>query len=163
MKALYYQWAQALSTASIDEAMNMSGEVQIMTMLMLDAGDDTAHMAQVRDFLLSAHFRAAPSIDVATRLFAVLRKLARAGRGLKRLGGVLDDVNAMASFAPYCDSVFVDREMRRWMVDSDAQIGERYGVRIFSADTWEDFDTYIGTLEEESRNLKNTLQFVYGA
>ena len=37
------------------------------------------------DLPVSQYFRAAPSIDAATRLFAVLGKLVRSGRGLKRL------------------------------------------------------------------------------
>ena len=158
----YRQWLLALATGSHDEAMEMSDLAQVLNVLLLDAGDEPTRMQEVRQFLRSSHFRTAPAVDIASRLFAVLRKLARRGHRPKRLSGVLYDIDAIRSFAPYCDAVFVDREMGRWMNDSDAKVGELYGVRIFSVDTWNDFDSYLDDLEKEAKKLGRHLRRVYG-
>lgn len=162
---IYVKWMQACATGSIDDMLNASDEVLIVQGLMARAAGDDDFMGQARrvaQFLGSAHFRATPYLDIASRLFAVLRKLARAGRGDKRHAGVFGDINAVATYAPYCDAVFLDREMRRWTLDDDGQIARRYGFKVFSAETWAEFDDYLAEIDQGAAELSPDLAKVYG-
>ena len=65
-----------------------------------------------------------------------------------RLGGFAYDVNAVSIFGPYCDGIFVDREIDRWLSDRRLSIGPRYGIRAFSAEDFGKFDEFLDQVEE---------------
>jgi hypothetical protein len=120
---------------------------------------DRAHLSiterinRVKQFLFSKDFLHTPYILESCKLFAVLRKLVRQGAfqnaraAQEKLAGVFFDIEAISTFGPYCNSIFVDRAMHDWCSDPDAQVLGQYGTRIFSVKNWTEFVEYLKELE----------------
>ncbi len=124
---------------------------------------------RIGSFLQSDHFANVPYIDISCRLFTVLRKHVKEGqfanraRAAVRIRGVWFDTDAVSLYGPYCDAMFVDREIRRWLNDSDGGIAEKYGLRLFSAETWSELSGFFGELEAKiSPEHRQALHDVYG-
>jgi len=79
------------------------------------SGEDA--LQKVSQFLSSQHFALMPHLTIAAGMFAQLRQQARTGaysnreKAMEKLGGTLDDVRHIATYAPYCDAIFVDNAM----------------------------------------------------
>jgi hypothetical protein len=56
------------------------------------------------------------------------------------------DIDALAYYAPYCDAMFLDNSFRSLAEQKDVGIPGRYGVRLFSATTMDDFSNYLDEL-----------------
>jgi len=162
---VYWDWVKAMATGDIDGALHSPDDALVAQQIMAERSRDEAPEARIRraaGFLGSEHFRAAPYVDICSRLFAVLRKVARAGRGSGGLAGLPYDFQAVTLFGPYTDAIFVDRELRRWLLDPEADLVVRYGLRVFSADVWDEFHAYLDEIESDAVELQPLLGTVYG-
>lgn len=124
---------------------------------------------RVGSFLQSEYFANVPYIDISCRLFAVMRKRVKQGqfanraRAEVRIRGVWFDIDAVSLYGPYCDAMFVDREIRRWLLDSDGGIAAKYGLRLFSAETWSELTGFFDQLEANiSSDQRQALRDAYG-
>lgn len=159
---LYNGRLRAFASQNFDTAI-MSMEASEPLRGLIQAASSCSNGAnKVQHFLTSDHFRNTPFVDIGARLLAVLKKRSRAGCSLKRLNGVLYDIDAIRFYAPYCDAIFVDKEMHHCLLDTDGQIEKRYSFRVFSADTWPEFHEYLDGLDEKATRLEPDPRQVYG-
>ena len=123
---------------------------------------------RIKNYLNSLYFVNTPYIDISCQLFAVLRKLVRMGsytkkiKAKERLSGFYYDVDFVSTFGLYCDAIFVDRVMQRWLLDLDANICERYAFSVYSAECWDEFHHFLDDIEENKpEDLDLFLGMVY--
>lgn len=121
------------------------------------------------DFFRSEHFKQVPSIYIAARIYASLKDMVKRGAyanrksARKRLNGFFEDVSHVSLYAPYCDAFFMDQPMAEIVRLPDIDLQGRYGVRIFSLNTVEQFHQWIDELEfSMSDDHKTGVEAAYG-
>jgi hypothetical protein len=101
------------------------------------------------EFLSSDYFSQIPQLIISVRIFAQLRHMARSGaysnpeKAEDKLGGTLDDVRHVATYAPYCDAIFVDNAMASILLESRVGVRTLYGTEIFSLNTLDGFHAWL--------------------
>jgi hypothetical protein len=168
---LYSKAQAALLSGAMVEYLYAPAEGDVVAAL-LHVDEETLgfeqRAARVAVFLASAELARTPFVDASSRLFAVLRKRVRGGsfknreKAVDKLGGLFCDIEVASVYAPYCDAVFLDREMRRWVADDDCDLPTRYGFRAFSAECWDDFNSYLdGIAASETEEHSHWVRAVY--
>lgn len=96
-------------------------------------------------------------------MFAALAGQVKAGRAKPATRGFMNDVKAIAAYAPYVDAMFVDKECATLLREGRPRDELVYGARIFSLNTKSEFLEYLATLEasasDEHRHFAN---IIYG-
>jgi len=110
-------------------------------------------LGKVAEFLTSEHFRQTPYQDLSSRIFAGLKAMVKEGaytnrqNALKNLSGFFFDVQHIATYAPYCDAIIVDKPMGHLVARQDVAISNRYDVRVFSRNNWDEMLSWFDELE----------------
>lgn len=105
-------------------------------------------------FFDSEHFRAAPYQLLSTYAFAVLRSNVRncAHTGIdarKKLQGLFLDIEHAATYAPYCDAIFLDNAMATMMGDARIGLEKRFGTKVFCEAKWAEFIAWLDLIDSE--------------
>jgi hypothetical protein len=107
------------------------------------------------DFLFSEHFRQTPFHDLSARIYATLKAMVQDGaytnaqRAVERLSGFFYDVEHVATYGPYCDAFVADQPMAELLAKPTVAISQRYGVKIFSLNNWNEMLNWLDQLEQE--------------
>ena len=87
-----------------------------------------------------------PHHRISSYLFAAIgRRVVGGQRSVNR--GMMNDVRAIAAYAPYVDAMFVDRECASLLGEKRIRAELRYKARIFSFSNGSEFLTYLDELE----------------
>lgn len=146
-----------------------SHEVEIMMRLrhaLMARGYNEGEWPQkARLFLESEYFAQLPFVEIGSLIWAtVAHRSAHSGRKRPPTRGFSNDVQLIATYLPYCDAMFLDRECHgilddRLMRDALA----KYGTRIFSLRNKDEFLSYLGEIERgASPEHLRFLSEVYG-
>lgn len=110
-------------------------------------------LKKVAEFFKSEHFRQTPYHDLSARIFASFKALVKEGaftntkKALSRLSGFFYDVKHIATYAPYCEAFIVDQPMAELISRPTVAISERYGVKIFSLNNWDEMFSWFDEIE----------------
>ena len=152
----YLEFAARISGGDYDAVFNspvMSQVVQSMLHCLPEETPLEEHLRQVARFFVSEHFNQIPYQWLSARMFATLKDMVKRGAfpnresALKRLSGFFFDVRHVALYAPYCDAFVMDQPMAAFVTDSHVRLKDRYGVKIFSLNNWDELLTWLDTLE----------------
>lgn len=145
---------------------NESNEIIVDLQRYLPDKEDQAKR-KIFEFLSSEKMLDVPSIRISSLLWAALSDQAAHG-GRKKLpsAGIINDISMVASILPYCDAIFVDREMYGLLnhpkVKKDNQA--RYGTLVYSAANKTDFVEYLDAIERSSsKDHLEKVEEVYGS
>lgn len=102
--------------------------------------------------------RKQPESLIAAHMFAGMARKVVAGQ--KNVGGsFLNDVRAIATYAPSVDAMFIDKECHTLLNESSEQL--EYRARIFSLNTQDEFLEFLAQLEasipDEVRDFANRI------
>lgn len=105
-------------------------------------------------FFDSEHFRATPYQLLSTHAFAVLRSNVRNGAytgadAPKKLQGLFLDIEHAATYAPYCDAIFLDNAMAAMMSDHRIGLETRFGTKVFCDAKWDEFIAWLDFIDSE--------------
>lgn len=118
------------------------------------------------EYLKSQHFKNAPYQHLSARMFAALKAQVKNGAYVnveeaktKKLRGFFYDVRHVATYAPYCDAIFVDKAMYALVTHPTVALEQTYGVKVFSRTNWDEFLSWIDALQskktlEHARSLE---------
>ena len=162
----------------------------IHTMLSLDINETRATINKIDElseanlaercskicsFLDSKHFRHIPHIDITASLWAILKQEIREKQFLtgntkeekvkENMKGILFDIEHFSIFAPYCDVVFADKAMTRWLNKISQICLGKYKFKVFpcSHNGLIEVNKYLDTIENSmSSKMKDALEFAYG-
>lgn len=133
------------------------------TVLMIDP-DETDPVSILEGFAASQQLRETPWMYLNCRIWAKIAELVCNPKGPRkpRLGDRYD-ADVLASYAPYCDAMFIDGGFREIAIDSRIGCEKRFGVKIFSEQVRDSFVTYLDELERNTPNAHwEAYAFVHG-
>lgn len=105
------------------------------------------------EFFLSEHFANVPNLWLEARMFATLKDMVKRGayanrvEALVRLSGVFEDFKHISLYAPYCDAFVMDKAMAELVKQPTVGLEQRYGVRVFSLNNWDELLVWLDGLE----------------
>lgn len=117
------------------------------------APDD--QLKKCAEFFKSQHFASLPYPDIEARAMATLKAQVKAGAytnrntALERLSGFFYDVTHIATYAPYCQAFVMDQPMAALMKHPGIALEQRYRVRVFSLNNWNEFIVWLDGLETQ--------------
>ena len=113
--------------------------------------DPMEQLKKVSEYLQSPHFLRIPFVRISSMLYATIARKAQAGRRSPPNEGTITDVTAIATMLPYCQAMFLDKEMASYLreVPLKEEV-ERFGTRIFSLNSKADFLAYLDELEAKA-------------
>lgn len=121
------------------------------------------------EFLKSSYFAEVPYLNLSARIFALLRQLARQGAyprrstALNKLGGTLNDIRHIATYAPYCDVIFVDNTMADILSKPTVGLRERHGTLVYSLNSLDELHAWLDRVEASATDEHlDWLRRVYG-
>lgn len=105
------------------------------------------------DFFASEHFANVPSIWLEARMFATLKGMVKRGafanrnEALRKFSGVFEDIKHISLYAPYCDAFVMDKLMADLVGKPTVGLEQRYGVKVFSLNNWDELLEWLNDLE----------------
>ena len=114
------------------------------------------------EFLKSPYFKNTPYQHLTATMFAALKAQVKNGAFTniekarnEKLSGFFYDVNHIATYAPYCDAILIDKPMHALVTHPSVALDKKYGVKVFSRTNWSDFLTWIDGLQSK-KTLEHT-------
>ncbi len=171
-KSLFNQYLNMVESYKTDLLAYMHAPIDAMyveTLLHYDSNlEINLRLQRISEFLASDYFQNTPNVKVSCELFAVLRKMVKNGsfsnpeKAKNKLRGLFYDYECISVFGPYSDAIFIDRAMKVWCDDPDANGLEYFGTNTFSAQNWDEFHSYLDRVEEQStEEIEKSLRLVY--
>jgi hypothetical protein len=103
-----------------------------------------------------------PFNKISAYLFAAIGRRVAAGQR-KFTRGVMNDIRAIAAYAPYMDAMFIDREMAELLSEEPLKSELSYRARIFSYANADAFLDYLRRLEAgASDEIRKYARRIYG-
>jgi len=105
------------------------------------------------EFFASEHFSNVPNLWLEARMFATLKDMVKRGayanreEAQKRLSGIFEDFKHISLYAPYCDAFVMDTPMAELVRQPTVGLEQRYGVRVFSLNNWDELLEWLNGLE----------------
>lgn len=108
--------------------------------------------------------RKQPTHNIFAYLFAALAWRISSGQRPKMKASILNDFTAIATYAPYVDAMFVDKECASLLKQGRLRSELTYRARIFSLSDPQDFLQYLEDLSSAApQNVVDFAQELYGA
>lgn len=129
--------------------------------------DVPSRVARVREFFASKAIRTVPFARVAALFWATLARDVRSGRKPDKFpgGGMFNDVDVVAAYAPFCDAMFVDKEISHLAHQGELRRELNGSAKLFSlrADEDHQFLAFLDQIEADAppEHLKLVAE-VYG-
>lgn len=107
------------------------------------------------EFFQSPHFAEVPHEWLSSHMFATMKAMVKRGtfsnreEARKSLNGVFEDIRHISLYAPYCDTIVIDKFMADLVGRPTVGIEQRYGVKVFSLSSWDALLAWLDGLEAE--------------
>jgi hypothetical protein len=135
---------------------------RMLSELALSLPNWEKRFARIGDFFASEHFRAVSGVRISALFWATIAREINAGRKADRFptAGMYNDIDAVAMYSPFCDAMFVDREISHLVKQGELRDELAGGSRFFSLRQNEKAE-FLAYLEQIERNAApEHLQFV---
>jgi len=138
---LYLDYFNRVGSGDLDALFNSSIQSEIVNSLMRSQPSDEPFEVRLKKcgtFLQSDNFRESPRQRLRSRIFATLKTMVRNGafpnneKAELKLSGFFEDVQHVATYAPYCDAIVVDAAMAELVTRTSVGLPADYGVKVFS-------------------------------
>lgn len=161
-----------LATNQIPLTLNSIGSITssssiIMTIIHRKLSEkglsDEEGMKKSIEYMTSENLKNIPYIQISSILFAALAREGSLGRKKPPTKGMMNDIETIACYTPYCDAIFIDNECRRLLNQGLKEIGYKLKTKIFSQDNKDEFLKYLDEIEKSlSEKHLNKVKEVYG-
>lgn len=164
--------AVAMGQAPFDDAVCFPPAGAMLVSRMFGALESRAtswdeRLRLVHEFFASKQFRSISSVRISSLFWATIAREINAGRNPDRFpkAGMFNDIDAVANYSPFCDAMFVDKEVSHLLKQGKLreELGDR--TRFFSLRKGEkeDFVDYLAIIEREAGDDHlHKVQEVYG-
>jgi len=124
------------------------------------------NLKKVIDFLLSEKMADIPSIRLMAQLWsAIADQFAHGGRRRNPSDGIANDISMVSTILPYCEAMFIDREMHGLLNHAEVKkdVRNRYKTKIYSVANKKEIMEYLDSIESAASeaHLKKVKE-VYG-
>lgn len=155
----YYQYAVQLISGDGAAFLNAPIASMVVQSLLYQLPSDLRQnhrFKKIGEFFASSHFSEVPYQFLSAHIFATLKDMIKLGayknreKAKRRLGGFFHDVKHVATYAPYCDAFVLDQAMASLLEDRRIGLEDRYNVKIFSLNNWDELSAWLEGLEKEA-------------
>ncbi len=141
--------------------------IQLFEMVLDECGRDvTDHSGAVEKatkYFLSAELASVPFINISSLLYAGLAWRAASGQKKASGRGMETDIRMVSVLLPYCDAMFVDREMHALLSENPTADRVGFRTKVFSARNSEEFITFLQSIKNDAPTKHlSLLKEVYG-
>lgn len=167
----YIDYANKIASGDIDAMFTspiISQVVQAMLYCCPKSINDNDCMKKIFYFFQSSYFSLLPYQKISSQMHAFLKDQVKNGayqnrnKAIANLMGFYNDVQHIATYAPYCDAIFIDRPMAIIVKDKRIDLETNYNVKIFSRSNWDDFERWLNEIELSiTEDIKEDLKLVY--
>jgi len=151
--------AVATGQAPFDDEVSFPPPEAMLVTRMLRALEQTfatpdERLARIREFFASKQFQSLSVVRIPSLFWATIGREINAGRKPDRFptASMFNDIDAVAQYSPFCDAMFVDKEVSHFVKQRELreELGTR--TRFFSLRKGEkeDFLEYLKSIEEEA-------------
>jgi hypothetical protein len=136
----------------------------------MQIGEKTVEKA-LDEFLNGPKFRSIPFVDISNTLYAKLRRdiqnqsaSANHEKALDKFMGFSHDVHVISTYGPYCDAMFVDKQMGQWLNEKDVRFAKKYKTRLFpySDDGLAELSRWLENIENAiPEDIKRIIRMAY--
>lgn len=139
-------------------------ELQFVRKLFKEAGVPDAELTErVRAFWDWDGNKEQPNGKILAYMLAALADQFAHGRKKKPSAGFLNDVSAIASYAPYVDAMFVDIECDQLLQNNRCQESLKYRAKIFSLNSGDEFIAYLqAIIDGTPDDVRRYASTIYG-
>ncbi len=140
-------------------------QVRMLLRICLDAGNTLEKACEsASNYMRTADFSTLPYVRISALLLAGIARRAAAGQKRPPSQGMANDINMVATMLPYCDAMFVDKEIHGLLQEGDIRERLGYSTRVFSTSDFIGFFTYLDEirLSATAEHLAKVRE-VYGA
>jgi hypothetical protein len=127
--------------------------------------DMSERHAAIRDFFASEYFRAVSGARIQALFWATFARQIHLGRKNFPQSSMYNDIDAVAMYSPFCDAMFVDKEIAH--LTTQGELGKEFAgehPRFFSLRQTEEFLGYLNDIEgSASTQHLQLVEEVYGA
>ena len=101
------------------------------------------------NFFRSEHYNQIPYLWITARIYACVNDEVQKGaymnreKAIDRLRGLHGDIKHAATYAPYCDAIFMEKKMTVYLSNPRINLERRYGVKLYSSETLDEFINWI--------------------
>lgn len=146
----------------------LQGNIYGDTMCYILRRCDRANPNSAEAFALAMRFLSSPAfadmthVRISSAIFAeISMRTKRGSKGFR--ASDLTDVEVISHYAPYCDAMFIDNEMRSILTSNPVKKKIRIGTRFFSSSVFEDFAAFIeDCIRQVPREIAEKVIEVYG-
>lgn len=167
----YLQMVVNLGTGKFMDYMDAPMDtIYVESLLHYDSSsmDIESRLTRIGEYFSSEYFAHTPNVNISCSLFAVLRKKVKNGaytnqkKAQKKLSGLFYDSEWISVFGPYCDGIFIDKEMKQWCDDPEAKLFTQSNTKTFSVAGWQEFHQYLDEVENNyTDDIHEALNWIY--
>ncbi len=104
-----------------------------------------------------------PQNKISAYLFAAVSRRVAAGEKKIVDRGLLNDISAVSTYAPYMDAMFLDNRFAALLSEEPLATEMNYKVRIFSLKNKDAFLAYLSEIEENTPDeVRDLAARIYG-
>jgi hypothetical protein len=136
----------------VDEGLFPPPASTLVSRMLGDAASTLPDMGErltaIRDFFASQYFRGVSGARIQALFWATIARQVHHGRKNFPRSGMYNDIDAVAMYSPFCDAMFVDKEIAHLTTDGELRkefSGER--PRFFSLRESDEFLAYLNDIE----------------
>ena len=144
--------------------------INLLLTLPINEGDLKKRSETVKIFLKSEYFSNIPHVNISAGIWSLIKQEIKKHKQLptnievarKKIAGLQLDLSHLSIFAPYCDAVFTEKRMARFLREWNNNKLGQYSFKVFSVDNWGAFDNYLEEIEKNiSSEMRKELEIVY--
>lgn len=165
----YFQGTMGVKTLTTEDILSFTGEESVLVSSLLrylpDKAHDTENFRKVISYLKSDRPNSVPINEIYSAIWAAIAyQASRGGRTSPPNVGMSNDVEMVATLLPYCDAIFIDKDMYSILSFGEVKkVLSKYKAKIFSLTNKEDFFSYLVQIKEKtSKKHMETITKVYG-
>jgi hypothetical protein len=123
---------------------------------------DQKAVPKIWEFLTAEKLGEVPYVRISCLMFAAMAQLASRGKKI-RPNHPFNDVDMVSAYLPYCDAIFVDKEIDSVLAEKPIPSELKYSTRVFSPRSRKAFLDFLDQIESEtSPSHIATVRDVYG-
>lgn len=167
----YFDYIKKISSGDFDAFLNapiISQVVQSMRHCCPKDISEDECLKAIANFFTTDLFRSLPYQKISSQMFACLKDQVKNGafvnreKAIKKLLGFFSDVKHIATYAPYCDAIFIDQPMFNMVNDKRINLEANFNVKVFSLSNLSDFEEWLDDIEKSiTKEHEDDLKLVY--
>ncbi len=150
---------------TLDELLPSEREMILIDILEVleKQGYDQANRINKANEYLSTRIKDVPYFKISSNIYASMAREAASGRKKPFNRGTFNDVDFISNLAPYCDALFIDKELQTRLSNQPLKDSLGLDIKTYSLNKRDEFMSYLENIEAKmSKKHLALVDTVYG-